>query len=366
MKTLKKILIATPLYPPDIGGPATYSRCIKDEFEKHNLSVEIVSFDAVRHLPSGIRHLVYLYNILRKSSGSQMILALDAFSVGLPATIASKILRKKIVVRLGGDFLWEQAVEQRKYYGTLSAFYADKHIKKSFFLLRALIQYVVNHSDLIVFSTKFQKDIYQKHYNLSPSRITIIENALEKNYITNIQNKSTSNNYIFYAGRLIVLKNLEILISVFADPAFNEMRLILAGKGPEEAQLRTLIKQLKLDAHVEIITAYSSSEIAQHISDSLFCVLPSLSDVSPNFALECISQKKAIILTSQTGLRDYFPQLVFIDPMSSDDLKEKMILMLNADYRNDYELHMTALSSRSWDVVAKEFIVEFNKLGLSI
>ena len=49
-----KILIATPLYPPDIGGPATYAKILEDELPKQGVTVSVVSFHVVRHLPKGL------------------------------------------------------------------------------------------------------------------------------------------------------------------------------------------------------------------------------------------------------------------------------------------------------------------------
>ena len=65
-KKHRKILIATGIFPPDIGGPATYSKLLLDELSNRGLAVKVVSFGAVRHLPKIIRHFVYFFKILRK------------------------------------------------------------------------------------------------------------------------------------------------------------------------------------------------------------------------------------------------------------------------------------------------------------
>lgn len=39
-----RILIATPLYPPDDGGPATYAKLIEAELPKYGIETKILSF----------------------------------------------------------------------------------------------------------------------------------------------------------------------------------------------------------------------------------------------------------------------------------------------------------------------------------
>src|SRR3989339_1894470 len=104
----KKILIATPLYPPDIGGPATYAKTLEIELPKRGLVVSIVSFSSVRHLPKGFSHLAYFFKLLKAAWRADLIFALDPISVGLPAHAVSKLLGKPLYVKIVGDFAWEQ------------------------------------------------------------------------------------------------------------------------------------------------------------------------------------------------------------------------------------------------------------------
>ena len=107
-KKHRKILIATGIFPPDIGGPATYSKLLLDELPNRGLAVKVVSFGAVRHLPKIIRHFVYFFKILRKGFFADVIFAQDPVSVGLPSVLAAKILRKKFILKVVGDYAWEQ------------------------------------------------------------------------------------------------------------------------------------------------------------------------------------------------------------------------------------------------------------------
>ena len=107
-----KILIATGIYPPKVGGPAQYAKNLKDSFEKLGHEVIVKTYGVEDYLPSGVRHLFFLFKIIPAVLSSDMIFVLDTFSVGLPAVLACKIFGKKSMIRTGGDFLWEGYVER--------------------------------------------------------------------------------------------------------------------------------------------------------------------------------------------------------------------------------------------------------------
>src|SRR5450631_1002176 len=103
-----KILIATGLYPPQSGGPATYSKLLHDELPKHDIAVVVLPFSTVQHIPKVFRHTAYFFRVISQSAGCTIIYALDPVSVGLPASLAALLLRKKFILRVAGDYAWEQ------------------------------------------------------------------------------------------------------------------------------------------------------------------------------------------------------------------------------------------------------------------
>ena len=59
-----KILIATGIYPPDIGGPAQYARGVEEAWKKEGHEVKVLAFRLERKIPTGIRHLYYFFRVL--------------------------------------------------------------------------------------------------------------------------------------------------------------------------------------------------------------------------------------------------------------------------------------------------------------
>ena len=103
-----KLVLATPLYPPEIGGPATYAKALEEGLPAREIEVTTVKFSEVRHLPKLIRHYAYYRRVLRALREADPVLALDPVSVGLPAMKAAKRAHKPFFVKIVGDYAWEQ------------------------------------------------------------------------------------------------------------------------------------------------------------------------------------------------------------------------------------------------------------------
>src|SRR3989338_4186327 len=116
-----KILIVTGIFPPDIGGPATYSDLLRHELTVRGFFIQILTYSSARlkkpifsvsqKWPKGLRHFLFFIKLFYLAWGSDLILAADAgFGSGFLAAIIVKILRKKFIVRVTGDYAWEQGI----------------------------------------------------------------------------------------------------------------------------------------------------------------------------------------------------------------------------------------------------------------
>lgn len=334
-----KILIATGIYPPDIGGPATYAKNLKEEWEKHGHQIKVVHFDLEKKLPTGLRHLYYFLRLLPKLKGVNFILILDTFSVGLPAILVAKIFRKKTILRTGGDFLWEQYVNNNKKDLSLPEFYS-KHPqlntkeKTIFFLTRFILRRV----NLIVFSTTWQRNIFIREYRLDERKCQVIENF----YPTKIKGQFgfVRKNFL-WSGREIFLKNLDRL----------KKSAEMAGQNNAEI-------------YFDFVSGVSKEELESKIQQSYAVILPSLSEISPNFILEAIKYDKPFILTRENGLMNRIQDFgVFINPLDTEDIKNKILFLTDGvNYRRTQEKVSHFNFQHSWEEIAKELLDLFRSI----
>src|SRR3989344_1229267 len=149
-----RILIATGIYPPDIGGPARYAKSLYEALQGLGHEVRVLPYRLEKRMPWGIRQFFYLARIFVATYKTDVIIALDTVSVGFPAAISSFLWGKKIAIRIGGDFFWESYVERKGIAIPLPDFYKilpTLSFKEK--VIAKIHQFIMDYSDFIVFST---------------------------------------------------------------------------------------------------------------------------------------------------------------------------------------------------------------------
>ncbi|MFQ6049619.1 MAG: glycosyltransferase family 4 protein [Candidatus Paceibacterales bacterium] len=359
-----RLLLATPIYPPEIGGPAQYVKNLGERLKEKGIETKVVSYNNLKKYPQPFRFFFYFLNLFKKTKNSQIIYAFNLIGCGLPTFICSKLFRKKFIIRLGGDFLWERAVESGHSKKPLREYYEQpKNIKEKFWLY--IMKTIINSTDKIVFTSVFQKEIYQKYFGIREEKTVIIPNPFPEVTLASYQ-PPTANYQILYAGRLIKLKNLDILIEVFSKIIKKTnlpLTLKIIGEGPERENLELSIKNLGLEDKVIIEKPLSHSELLKEIQKSCLGILLSLTEISPNFALECIKLAKPILLTKETGIfEDFKDYLIFINPQDKKNIKEKIIYLLDEKNYQDYIERIKKISTNySWNNVIKKHLSLFKE-----
>lgn len=327
-----KILIATGVYPPEAGGPAHYAKSLKEEFEKLGHTVTVRTFTVERRLPTGLRHLVYFLKTLPAYSSADWTLVLDTFSVCVPVAILRMFFGGVTVLRTGGDFLWEEYVERTKEKILLSDFYTAQHsftIKER--IIFSLTRWALSHMDRIVFSTAYQRAIWEAPYRISQNTVAILENAYPKVE----PHPASGKEFVYCARRSLVWKNESIVREAFAEA-----------------------RRHAPDISLSFLSDLSHEEALERMQNAYAGILVSLGDISPNLALRAVSFGKPLILTKETGLAERLAgTALFVDPLDVRAITEKIVWL--ADEKN-YEAQKKKAEHfsfvRSYEDIAREFL----------
>ena len=111
---VSKVILAAGLFPPVTGGHSKYADAIDKELMSRGIESVVVAYSALSpKFPSIIKHLVYFFKILRASKNADFILAFDTWSTGLPSVLVGLLTKKKVGIRIGGDYLWEDRKSTR-------------------------------------------------------------------------------------------------------------------------------------------------------------------------------------------------------------------------------------------------------------
>jgi len=333
-----KILITTGIYPPKLGGPAQYAKNLKETFEKMGNKVTIKTYSLENYLPSGIRHLYFLIKTIPAVINSKVIFTLDTFSVGLPSVLVAKVFGKKCIIRTGGDFLWEQYVERTKKKILLKNFYQTEMDSFSFKekIIFKLTKWALKNASHIIFSTKWQRDIFIEGYKLSKEKTKIVENY----YGSKESDEDFISKEFVASARNLRWKNFDVLKSVFD-------RVI---KKHQDTRLFT--------DNLPFI------EFMKKMRECYAVILVSLGDISPNMILDAIRYNRPFICTIETGIYDRVKEAgIFVDPLNEGEIEEAVLEMLSEDgYRRAKDKVRQFNFIHTWEEIAKEFIEVYKKI----
>ena len=341
-----KILIATGIYPPDIGGPAQYARGVEEAWKKEGHDVKVLSFRFERKLPTGIRHLYYFLRVLCSLPRANFVFSPDTFSAALPALFACKLFGKKLVIRTGGDFLWEQYVERTGDLVLLKDFYQTRISKfsRKERTIFSLLRFLFRHVDATIFSTVWQKDIFEKPYRLNVRKCFIIENCYgprTRDFYSNIPQNIGIEKKVFVGGtRGLKWKNTLRVREAFAS-----------------------LQKRGLPVSLELQTG-SRGKFLQDIESSYAVILASLGDISPNTILEAITFGKPFILTRETGLYERLKDIgVWVNPEDVNDIAEKIEWLADAqNYAQQIEKIRAFSFTHSFEEIAEEILDVYTRL----
>src|SRR3989344_2955640 len=295
-----KILLTTGIYPPAIGGPAQYAKNLATAFTELGHQVTVKTYQLENKLPTGLRHLYFFFKILPSVWSADFILTLDNFSVGFPTVLAGRLLRRKVIIRTGGDFLWEWYVERTGDLVLLRNFYQTTKPRWSLKerVIFKLNKWTLHHCYRLVFSTDWQRQIWREPYRLDLSKTTIVEN-----YYGPKAKEEIVGQKIFVSGsRELKWKNKVKLRQAFTRAQATRPGLMLD------------------DNNVPY------SDFVRKIASSYAVILTSLGDISPNFILDAIRYNKPFILTRETGLADRLQDIaVWVNPEDETNISTKIL-----------------------------------------
>ena len=298
----KKIIIATGIYPPDIGGPATYSKFLYEELPKHGISVEVFSFGEVRHLPKIVRHIVYTIFLFRRARAADIIFAQDPVSVGLPALIVSKMLGKKFILKIVGDYAWEQGTARFGITDLLDEFSARKRGYPLFVSFLKLIEsYVVARANKIIVPSKYLKKIVS-NWGIPEKNIIVVYNSFD-GVFEKIEETVKEEKIIVSAGRLVPWKGFFTLIAIMPKliKHFPNIKLIIAGEGGERTKLEQSIKELHLESSIFLVGGLPREKLFKYIKSASVFVLNTSYEGFSHQLLEVMALGTPIVTTSIGG-----------------------------------------------------------------
>lgn len=355
-----RVALATGIYPPAIGGPATYVRELAAALRGKGHEVRIITYGdpqsgdpeqgVTRVAFQGgplLRYLRYARALRTIAEECDVVEAFSSVSVGVPLWLAH-LRHPKKVLRLGGDFLWERATDRGEERG-LREWYEKRP------LFTGLMNGLLRTFDAIVFSTAFQEELYRRVYrNLPP--LSVIENVSPQGGSPTLHTPHRPVRLLFL-GRFVAFKNLRALLEAMLR--LPEATLTLAGSGPTEEALRHRVSELQLQGRVTFLPARHGEEKTALFREHDIAVLPSKTEISPHSALEARAAGLPVLLTEETGLSRILTEGMVVTTLRTPDDIARAIEDVCARYAVLAERAAQPLPERDWSRLADEHLSLF-------
>jgi len=311
-----RIVIATPIYPPEIGGPATYTRELGLRLAKSE-QITVVAYADQAEVTEGVKLVLvaksqglfsrlwqFFLELLREGRNAQVIYVQNAVAAGLPAAIAGMILKKPVVLKFVGDEAWERATQAGKTKKNLAEFLAapEGGFKTSIFI--SIQRFVLNHVTAVVPPSQFLGEMLETYYGVPKEKVSVNYNAFEDSVAARQGERKARQ--ILSVGRLVSWKRIDGIINALkiVKNAYPDATLVIAGEGPEEASLKKLVEDLGLAGSVEFKGALPREETSALEAQSGVIVLNSTYEGLPHIALEAFAAQTPLIATDIPGTRE--------------------------------------------------------------
>ncbi len=356
-----KIVLATGIYPPDIGGPATYVKHMADELSQRGAEVIVVTYvsntgfepdetpwKVVRVPRAGgpfNRWRRFASALKTHAKDADVVYAFSSVSCGIPLRKA-KLKKPKKILRLGGDFLWERYTDMggRR---TLKEFYAR------FPFLKRFMRGILAQFDHIVFSTSFQENLYRRVYRRLPPH-SVIENALpEREKVTHARHNPLK---LLFMGRFVRFKNLPALLTAVAKLPY--VSLTLVGDGPVAKQASALAQKL-LRGRVSFLPSAHGEDKDTIFREHDLLILPSLTEISPHTAVEARAAGLPVLLSVENGLSETMREGMTIRELRNSADITRAVLEIDQTYEEVSAKAMLPFPPRPWGAVAEETMALF-------
>ena len=170
-----KVLIATGIYSPDVGGPATYSALLEKELPKRGVEVKIITYGKLKNYPWILRQPAYFFRIFLAARNVDIIYAQDILNSGISSYVAASIWRKKFLLKIVGDYAWEQGAQRFGVKEVLDEF-LDRQYGFMVECFRFLEKFVAGRADKIIVPSEYLRDLIRQ-WGVLKHRAVVIRNA---------------------------------------------------------------------------------------------------------------------------------------------------------------------------------------------
>jgi 1,4-alpha-glucan branching enzyme len=210
---------------------------------------------------------------------------------------------------------------------------------------------------------------FEKSYPDLVEKVKIIPNGLNVELYSKSLSKSYIDDpYIFYVGRIVGKKGVDLLVKAFSKLNKPDLKLIIEGSGEELENVKNIAKKLGIDRKVIFTNGkLSTEEKISAMKGAIFGVIPSRIEPFGIVSLEFMATGTPFIASKTGGLSDLLKDnetCLFFENGNIEDLASKMEILLSDSglRKNLSENGRNEVQSYKWESISDKYYNCFTEI----
>jgi glycosyltransferase involved in cell wall biosynthesis len=312
-----KVLIVSGIWPPDVGGPASHAPELAAFLLGRGHAVEVVTTAGAapakqayevrwvdRAAPAGVRHARVAAWIRERATHSDVVYATSMLG---RAVLGATLARRPVVAKLVADEAYERARRWGLFDGDLDAFQRFGGGLRVQLLRQARDRALRRVSHLICPSGYLAA--LAVDWGVPRERVTVLPNAAPP--LPSLPDRDEARAalgvhgpMLAFAGRVTRQKSLGVALDALAQ--VEDVSLLIAGDGPDLAEVRRRVVELGLDGRVRFLGSLGRNDVLTLFRAADASLLTSSWENFPHTVVEALAVGTPVIATRVGGV----PELV--------------------------------------------------------
>ena len=276
-----RVLLTSPVFPPDLGGPAVYVPSMARFLMERGHEVEVVAFCseleprghpfpiyAIPRGPLPVRYLKAIFKVWRRARHADVVYVNE--HLALLHVLAGKLARKPVVIRIMVDGAWEIAHRKGWCGSDDIVTFQGKDYGWKVRLTRSLQRRWWRWCTHIVSCSEFLRQILVQHHGVDPEKVTRIFNAYHGPKVEDVSETKEEarraldlpedRRFVLTICRLMNWKRVDGIIEALQGLP-EDVELLVAGDGDMQTEWEALAQKLGLQSRVHFLGNVSHDRI---------------------------------------------------------------------------------------------------------
>lgn len=290
-----RVLITTPVFPPDLGGPATYVPSLGRFLVERGHKVRVLAFCSdpaptgypfeVETIPEGslpVRYLRAFWRVLRTAGDADVVYVQE--HLAFLHVLAARLRRRRVVIRIMVDGAWEISHRRGWCDGDGIVAFQGKSYGARVGLARFLQKRWWGMCERIICCSEFLRGILVSSYGVDREKALTILNAYHGPHADDVSETSAEaravlgldpdKRYALTACRLMGWKRVDQIVRAVARLP-EDVELLVAGEGDMLEPWRALSESLDIAHRVHFLGNVPHDRIPLHVRAADVFVLSS-------------------------------------------------------------------------------------------